>query len=68
MEGGIVKAVGISIEESFGSYPKLVVEFALLPAAEQFLAGFGREDIAKMAEIGFNCGLVPRKHKKQEDD
>lgn len=60
-----VRALSVSIEGNPGSYPKLIVEFAVLPGGDELISSLGLDGIRRMAEVGFNWGFVP---KKKNDD
>ena len=63
----VVKAVSVSVNSNLDGYPRLVVEFVVMPSGDEFISQAGVEGILKMAEFGFNMGLLPRSTRKAEE-
>ena len=62
-----VRALSVSIESGYGSYPKLVVEYAVLPGGDELISSAGLDGIRRMAEVGFNWGFIPKRAKKDDE-
>ena len=61
-----VRALSVSIESSQNSFPRLVVEYAILPGGDELLSNAGMDGIRRMAEVGFNWGFIPKRAKKDD--
>lgn len=59
-----VRAMSVNIESSPGGFPRLVIEYAVLPGGDELLSTAGMEGIRRMAEAGFNWGFVPKSKAK----
>lgn len=56
-----VRAMSVNIESTPGSYPRLVIEYAILPGGDELLSNAGMDGIRRMAEVGFNWGFIPKR-------
>ena len=63
-----VRALSVSVNSYPDSYPRLVVEYAILPGGDELLSNAGMDGIRRMAEVGFNWGFIPKRKKDGSGD